>query len=97
MGIIRFRVHDTTVNPVGAATALVTDGIFAHTRNPLYLGALIGFLGLGLALRSTWLLLSVMPLAVALQGLAIEPEEAHLGRRFGAAYRAYCQRTRRWI
>ena len=36
-------------------------------------------------------------LAVALQGLAIEPEEAHLGRRFGAAYRAYCQRTRRWI
>ena len=91
------RAAGTTVHPTGAATTLVTEGVYAWSRNPLYVTALIAFAGLGLALRSTWLLLSIPLVAIALTRLAIEPEEAHLARRFGGAYLRYTARVRRWI
>ena len=96
-GFADLRAAGTTMHPTGTASALVTDGVYARTRNPLYLGALIAFAGLGLALRSTWLLLAVPCVAVALTRLAIEPEEAYLARRVGPAYLAYASRVRRWI
>ena len=63
----------------------------------MYLGALGLFLGLAFALRSGGLLVVTPAVAVALQLLAIRPEEAYLERRFGDAYRAYKRRVRRWI
>ena len=88
---------DTPVNPTGQARQLATEGIYARTRNPMYLGALVGFVGLGLALRSTWLLLAVPAMAVALHILAISREEAYLERVFGEEYRHFRSRVRRWI
>jgi protein-S-isoprenylcysteine O-methyltransferase Ste14 len=96
-GFADLRAAGTTMHPTDTASALVTDGIYARTRNPLYLAALIAFVGLGLALRSTWLLIAVPGVAIALTRLAIEPEEAYLARRFGAAYLNYTSRVRRWI
>ena len=96
-GFTDLRAAGTTMHPTGAASALVTDGVYAWSRNPLYMAALIAFAGLGLALRSTWLLISVPCMAVALSRLAIEPEEAYLARRFGGAYLQYTARVRRWI
>ena len=58
-GFADLRAAGTTMHPTGTASALVTDGVYARTRNPLYLAALIAFAGLGLALRSTWLLIAV--------------------------------------
>lgn len=94
-----FRFHEigTPFDPTGQATALATEGVYAYTRNPMYVGALVCFLGLGLALRSSWLLILVPLLAVGLLKLAIEREEAYLKRRFGAAYDAYAARVRRWL
>lgn len=94
-----FRFHEigTPFDPTGQATALATEGVYAYTRNPMYVGALICFFGLGLALRSSWLLILVPPLGIALLKLAIEREEAYLKRRFGAAYDAYAARVRRWL
>jgi protein-S-isoprenylcysteine O-methyltransferase Ste14 len=96
-GFEDLRAAGTTMQPTGTASALVTDGIYARTRNPLYLAALIAFAGLGLALRSTWLVFAVPGVAIALTRLAIEPEEAYLARRFGATYLNYTSRVRRWI
>ena len=94
-----FRFHElgTPFDPTGQATALATEGVYAFTRNPMYVGALACFLGLALALRSSWLLVLLPPLAVALLKLAIAREEAYLRRRFGEAYDAYCARVRRWL
>lgn len=94
-----FRFHElgTPFDPTGQATALATEGVYAYTRNPMYVGALACFLGLGLALRSSWLLILLPVLGVALLKLAIEREEAYLRRRFGEAYDAYCTRVRRWL
>ena len=43
-----FKKHETTVNPISpdAATALVTDGVYSITRNPMYVGMLLALLGL---------------------------------------------------
>lgn len=97
LGVLRFRAIDTPIDPTGQARQLSTEGIYAYTRNPMYLGALISFVGLALALRSVWLLVLVAPLAFALTKLAIAPEEAYLERRFGEVYRAYKSRVRRWL
>lgn len=96
-GIFRFRADGTTVDPTGRASRLATAGIYAYTRNPMYLGAVVGFVGFALALRSPWLLLLLPLMVLALIRLAIRPEEAYLERRFGAAYMDYKARVRRWI
>jgi protein-S-isoprenylcysteine O-methyltransferase Ste14 len=97
MGLMALRAVGTTFDPTGPAYALATQGLYALSRNPLYLSALIAFIGLGLALRSTWLFVAVPAVAVALTKLAIEPEEAYLERRFGEPYRRYKAQVRRWI
>lgn len=75
---------------------LVTSGIYAHTRNPMYLGHQIFLAGLALATRS--------PVAVGLFvghvpwfDARVRHDEAALGTRFGSAYERYCQRVPRWL
>jgi len=96
-GLGYFRSIGTAPNPTGRASDLATGGIYGWTRNPMYLGTIIAFFGLAFALSSAWLLILTILMPLALRKLAIEPEEAYLGRRFGAGYAAYCKRVRRWL
>jgi protein-S-isoprenylcysteine O-methyltransferase Ste14 len=98
-GVVSFRRAKTTVNPmrVTAASSLVTSGVFARTRNPMYLGLLVMLLG-----WSVWLAnfaaLPVLPLFVAyINRFQIAPEERALKEIFGEAYSAYMTSTRRWL
>jgi protein-S-isoprenylcysteine O-methyltransferase Ste14 len=95
--LVRFRADGTPFDPTAAANALATTGIYRFTRNPMYLGAILAFTGLGLWLKTSWLVALMPVLAIALHMLAIQREEAYLERRFGAAYRTYRDRVRRWI
>ncbi|MDE2385174.1 MAG: isoprenylcysteine carboxylmethyltransferase family protein [Alphaproteobacteria bacterium] len=92
-----FRKMGTTVDPTGRASALADRGIYRFTRNPMYLGATLAYLGLGLWFGNGWLLLLTPIMALGLHHLAILREEAWLSARFGPAYVAYCARVRRWI
>jgi protein-S-isoprenylcysteine O-methyltransferase Ste14 len=83
--------------PHRAATALVTTGPFAWSRNPIYLGNTIALAGAGLAFANPWLIAAALLAALATSRLAIRREEAHLARLFGAEWQAYCRRTRRWL
>ena len=96
-GILQFRTLGTPVDPTGQAKHLATAGIYAFSRNPMYLGAVTGLIGLAFALTSAWLLILSLLLPLALRKLAIEPEEAYLTRRFGSAYEGYMSRVRRWL
>lgn len=87
----------TNVPPNRPATALVTQGPFRYTRNPLYLGLHATFLGLTYLLQSAWGLLVFVPLAVVMHHGVILREEAYLERKFGDAYRAYCKSVRRYF
>jgi len=94
---IEFARARTTLMPHRPATALVTGGPFQVSRNPIYVGHLALLTGLGLHQGNAWWLFWVLPLALALDRLAVRPEERHLAARFGPAYEAYCKRTKRWF
>ena len=75
----------------------VTSGPFARSRNPLYVGLLVLYLGLALLAPTLWGVV-LFPVAVLLVYWgAIHPEERFLHERFGAPYDAYRQRVRRWL
>jgi protein-S-isoprenylcysteine O-methyltransferase Ste14 len=76
--------------------ALVTDGAYAVTRNPMYLGWSAGVLGLALGSGSAWILAS-WAVAVTALDRAIRAEEARLGARFGETYAAYASRVPRYL
>ncbi|RTL82374.1 MAG: isoprenylcysteine carboxylmethyltransferase family protein [Hyphomicrobiales bacterium] len=92
-----FARAKTTILPHRAASHLATGGPFRFSRNPIYVSHVAVVLGLGLLLASPFTVLLTPLLAFALQKLSIEPEERHLRAKFGADYRAYVARTRRWL
>jgi protein-S-isoprenylcysteine O-methyltransferase Ste14 len=83
--------------PHRAATALVTSGPFAWSRNPIYLGNTLAMTGAALAFANLWFLPAALLAALAVTRLAIRREEAHLAARFGEAWDAYSRRTGRWL
>jgi protein-S-isoprenylcysteine O-methyltransferase Ste14 len=92
-----FQRVGTTIRPFERSAALVTVGVFALSRNPMYLGMVLGLGGIAVLLGTVTPLL-VVPLFVWLiQARFIAVEERMLSERFGAAYEAYRGRTRRWL
>ncbi len=76
---------------------IVDTGIYGVVRHPSYLGNLICFIGLGLALESwiSLLILFALPLAATLYRISVE--EKVLVEHFGSKYADYCKRTKRLI
>jgi protein-S-isoprenylcysteine O-methyltransferase Ste14 len=70
------------------ATTLVTHGLYARIRNPIYVFALVMLAGLLLYLNRPWLLLLLVPVGIA-QAVRARREAKVLEQRFGEAYRAY--------
>lgn len=86
-------------NPVpwtGSGTMLAT-GVYRWSRNPMYFGMALVQAGLALVLDNLWSLLLLLPALAAIQHFVIRQEETYLLRRFGAPYRAYQARVRRWL
>jgi protein-S-isoprenylcysteine O-methyltransferase Ste14 len=79
------------------ARVLVTTGIYGWTRNPVYLGFFLMYVGIGIAVHSPWILALTLPIAVAIRYGVVAREEAYLERRFGDAYRDYKARVPRWV
>ena len=79
----------TNIRPDQPTTALVTSGLFAHTRNPVYVGGIMALLGLALLLSSDWTVILMVPALLLLQYGVVLSEEAYLEQKFGGAYRAY--------
>ena len=93
----RFHAAGTPVPPTRPTTALVFDGIYRRTRNPMYLGMTLGLIGLGLGFDQLWFLIAAPAAMFAVTKLAIEREDSYLERRFGEPYVAYKKKVRRWV
>ena len=91
-----FRRQRTTLNPMGEASALATQGLYRYSRNPIYLGMLLALSGLALLLGNALDFAGPMIFGW-LTTRQIRNEEAALERIFGEAYRDYKTRVRRWI
>ena len=96
-GVLTLRAARTAIDPYKPTTALVQRGPYRFTRNPLYLALLLLCIGIAAWRNTLWILLALVPTVVVLQLGVIRREEAYLERRFGAAYRAYRARVRRWL
>jgi protein-S-isoprenylcysteine O-methyltransferase Ste14 len=87
--------HQTTIVPHRAVSTLVTGGVYRFTRNPMYAGLAVAYVGGSLLARSWWPLALLLPALIVLQRFAIGPEERYLSARFGGRYDAYRSRVRR--
>ena len=92
-----FREANTTVKPFEKSAALLTDGVFQISRNPMYLGFVLVLIGIAVLLRSLTPYLVVIGLAVLMQRVYIVAEESKLASEFGAQWESYRRRTRRWL
>ncbi len=79
------------------AEDLVTEGIFNHCRNPLYVGNILMLLGVGILSNSLIYVMVVIPLFILIYHSIVLAEEQFLQQKFGEQFKAYCKRVNRWI
>ncbi|MGH6959023.1 MAG: methyltransferase family protein [Dongiaceae bacterium] len=96
-GVRRFRAAGTNIPTYRPTTALVTDGPYRYSRNPLYIALFLLYAGIGVAADNPWLLALVLPLFLVMRYGVIAREERYLERKFGEAYLGYKARVRRWL
>jgi protein-S-isoprenylcysteine O-methyltransferase Ste14 len=78
------------------AEALVTQGLYAHTRNPMYLGNFFLLVGLALASNRVVFALFAVPLGLAMHWAIVAAEEDFLRAKFPLSFEDYCRRVPRW-
>lgn len=87
-----FRIGIDTDHPDG----LIIDGIFALSRNPIYVAFAMILFGEFL-IFANWISLIYLVAAVALMHRQVLREEAYLKAHYGAAFEDYCNRVRRYL
>ena len=95
--LLIFHKSRTTTVPGRTSSKLVTWGPYRFSRNPMYVGLILAYLGEAGILKQIWPIL-LLPLTVAyVNWIVIPVEEARLTEAFGADYKDYQARVRRWI
>lgn len=96
-GLLTFKRAHTTTVPGRASSRLVTWGPYRLSRNPMYVGLCLAYLGEAGILQQVWPVL-LLPLTVAYVSWVVIPvEEGKLREVFGEAYEHYRRRVRRWV
>lgn len=95
--LLLFYQARTTTVPGRKSCKLVMKGPYRFSRNPMYVGLVIAYLGEAGILKQAWPIL-LLPFTVAyLNWIVIPVEEARLTEVFGAEYEQYRAKVRRWI
>jgi protein-S-isoprenylcysteine O-methyltransferase Ste14 len=96
-GILTFQLAHTPMFPYGKATRVVQSGPYSFTRNPMYVGGAVSYIGIAIAMNMVW---PIILLPLVLWGLfffVIRQEERYLGELFGDEYADFRKRVRRWL
>ncbi len=98
-GVLAFRRHGTTVHPFhpDKSSAIVSEGVYRYTRNPMYLGLALLLLAWAAWLGNIASLVCVPAFTAYMTRFQIQPEERALLAKFGPAYSDYMNSVRRWI
>jgi protein-S-isoprenylcysteine O-methyltransferase Ste14 len=92
-----FRRAGTNVETPKPTIALVTGGVYAWSRNPMYVALALLFAGIVVLANSGWLAALWVAYVGVLRVGVIAAEERYLEGKFGDPYRAYRARARRWL
>ncbi|HEY2825945.1 MAG TPA: isoprenylcysteine carboxylmethyltransferase family protein [Gemmatimonadales bacterium] len=95
--VVTFRRHQTTVDPFGTPEHLVTNGPFAFTRNPMYVGITLLLAGHGVFNGQAAFLAVPVAFLLTANKFYVPREEAILAELFGPQFGAYKAEVRRWI
>lgn len=93
----QFLQTGNTVITVKPATSLQTTGIYSHTRNPMYLGLTLAYIGIACFIGNWWHFILLPILLLIVQEYVIKNEERYLARKFGQEFLDYKRKVRRWI
>ncbi|MEQ8356562.1 MAG: isoprenylcysteine carboxylmethyltransferase family protein [Kiloniellaceae bacterium] len=93
----RFAGAGTAIPPYRPSSALVTDGPYRRSRNPIYLGMALIYLGVLTGFASLGALLLLPVVILVMEFGVIRREERYLQRKFGIAYKDYKAEVRRWL
>jgi protein-S-isoprenylcysteine O-methyltransferase Ste14 len=96
---LQFRHAKTTINPMKPheTSALVTDGFFAWSRNPIYVADTLALLAVALLVANALAFVFLVLFIAYLDRFQIRPEERALQARFGARFEQYKGKVRRWL
>jgi len=95
--ISTIRNAGTRVETRQPTTTIVANGPYRFTRNPIYIGMLLGQTGLAIGFNSVWLLATLVAFYFVIRYGVIAREEAYLERKFPDVYLAYKSHVRRWL
>lgn len=98
-GVVAFRAAKTTVNPTrpGAASTLVSSGIYRFSRNPMYVGFLFALGGWAFFLGHAHGFILLPAFVIYINRFQISPEERALSLKFGKHFVTYTQSVPRWL
>lgn len=92
-----FARYDQPTDPGHSTGKIVRTGVFAMSRNPLYLAAVLVFFGIALVLNMLWTLVALLVSIVLCHYILIIPEERYLSGKFGKEYEEYVASVHRWL
>jgi len=92
-----FMRRRTTIMPSRPVNALITNGPYRYSRNPMYLSIALYHLGIAMATGIIWHVFTFVPALIAIRLWVIAPEEVYMRQRFGEAYQVYCTQVPRWF
>ena len=97
LAFFKMKGAGTNVDVRKPATAVVTDGIYSYTRNPMYVSLVIFLAAASMLLNNLWIMI-LIPVFIFIMGRGvIAREELYLEEKFGAQYTDYKNRVRRWL
>lgn len=92
-----FRKNKQSPSVHATPVKIYTGGIYAYSRNPIYLAANLFLISASLYFDNLWMLIMLVPVLYIMTNLVIKKEEAYLEQKFGEEYTNYKKKVRRWI
>ena len=97
LAIAQFRKTGQETGYKKPTTSIIRTGPFRYSRNPVYVGAMLIHLGVGIATGSIWALATLLIAVLMAYFLVVVPEEKYLERKFGDECHDYKASVRRWL
>ncbi len=95
--IVQMRRAKTNVEPWKPTTAILDDGLYAVSHNPIYAAMCLIYLGMSFLFNSFWFLPPLVLVLLIVHYGVITREEKYLTGKFGDEYLSYKNRVRRWV